>query len=169
MIEGSGSGSIPLTTGSGSGRPKNIWIRWIRIRNTALQSPAQEWSACALSKHTSTSHTLGLPAAACTHWLTECMHLCILAWDGQKEVNSWIHLLRYFSWMILVGEEGIFTLTQILLLPPPSPREAVFRIRIRIRLRIHRILMFLGHKDPDPDPLVRGMDPAPDPSIINQK
>ncbi len=35
---------------------------------------------------------------------------------------------------------------------------AVFRIRIRI----HRIHMFLGH----PDPLVRGMDPDPDPSII---
>jgi hypothetical protein len=34
MIEGSGSragsGSIPLTSGSGSGRPKNMWIRWIR-------------------------------------------------------------------------------------------------------------------------------------------
>jgi len=31
-----GSGSIPLTSGSGSGtgRPKNMWIRWIRIRNT---------------------------------------------------------------------------------------------------------------------------------------
>jgi hypothetical protein len=27
---GSGSGSIPLT--NGSGRPKNNWIRWIRIR-----------------------------------------------------------------------------------------------------------------------------------------
>ena len=32
MIEGSGAGSIPLTSGSGSRRPKNIWIRWIRIR-----------------------------------------------------------------------------------------------------------------------------------------
>jgi hypothetical protein len=30
MIEG--SGSIPLTSGSGSWRPKNMWIRWIRIR-----------------------------------------------------------------------------------------------------------------------------------------
>jgi hypothetical protein len=32
-------GSIPLTNGSGSERPKNMWIRWIRIRirNTALQ------------------------------------------------------------------------------------------------------------------------------------
>jgi hypothetical protein len=35
-----GSGSIPLTNGSGSGRPKNTWIRWIRIRirNTAIYS-----------------------------------------------------------------------------------------------------------------------------------
>ncbi len=32
MIEGSGSGSIPQTSGTGSGRPKNMWIRWIRIR-----------------------------------------------------------------------------------------------------------------------------------------
>ncbi len=32
MIEGFGSGSIPLTNGSGSGKPKNKWIRWIRIR-----------------------------------------------------------------------------------------------------------------------------------------
>ena len=36
MIEGFGTGfrSIPLTSGSGSGMPKNMWIRWIRIRNT---------------------------------------------------------------------------------------------------------------------------------------
>ncbi len=34
MILGSGSGSESLTNGSGSGsrRPKNTWIRWIRIR-----------------------------------------------------------------------------------------------------------------------------------------
>jgi hypothetical protein len=34
MIKGSGSGSIPLTSESGSGRPKNMWIRWIWIRTT---------------------------------------------------------------------------------------------------------------------------------------
>jgi hypothetical protein len=35
MIEGCGSGSVPLTNGSGSRRPKHIvWIRRIRIRNT---------------------------------------------------------------------------------------------------------------------------------------
>jgi hypothetical protein len=28
--------------------------------------------------------------------------------------------------------------------------------------------MFLGLLDPDPDPLLRGMDPHSDPSIINQ-
>ncbi len=33
-----------------------------------------------------------------------------------------------------------------------------------LRIRIHRIHMFLGLLDPDPDPLVRGMDP--DPPII---
>ncbi len=32
VAEGSGSGAIPLTNGTGSGRPKNMWIRWIRIR-----------------------------------------------------------------------------------------------------------------------------------------
>jgi hypothetical protein len=32
------SGSIPLTCGSGSGRPKNTWLRWIRIRNTVYNN-----------------------------------------------------------------------------------------------------------------------------------
>jgi hypothetical protein len=39
--------------------------------------------------------------------------------------------------------------------------ESVFRIRIRWNR------MFLGLSDPDP--LVRGTDPDPDPSIINHK
>ncbi len=34
---GSGHGSIPLTNGSGSGRPKNTWIR-ILIRKTGYDS-----------------------------------------------------------------------------------------------------------------------------------
>ncbi len=59
------------------------------------------------------------------------------------------------------------------LTPPPGrpysvPFHTVFRIRSRIQ--IHQIHMFLGLQDPDPDPLVRGMDPDldPDPSIIMQ-
>ncbi len=32
MIEGSETRYTPLPSGSGSGRPKNMWIRWIRIR-----------------------------------------------------------------------------------------------------------------------------------------
>jgi hypothetical protein len=35
-----------------------------------------------------------------------------------------------------------------------------------LRIRIH---LFFGLLGPDPDPLVRGMDPDPDPSIIKQK
>jgi hypothetical protein len=49
----------------------------------------------------------------------------------------------------------------------------IYSIQAVFRIRIHRIHMFLGL--PDPDPLVRGMDPDsdpaldPDPSIIMQK
>jgi hypothetical protein len=48
MIEGSGSGSRaesgskPLTSGSGSWRPKNTWIRWIRIRNNGHRNSRGE-------------------------------------------------------------------------------------------------------------------------------
>jgi hypothetical protein len=40
-----------------------------------------------------------------------------------------------------------------------------------LRIRIHRIHMFLGLLYPDPDPVVRYMDPVPvrDPSIAKQK
>ncbi len=41
MLEGSGSGSLTLTNGSGSRRPKNIWILRIRIRNTAANTEIQ--------------------------------------------------------------------------------------------------------------------------------
>ncbi len=37
MIEG--SGSVPLSKGSGSRRPKSIRIRWFRIRNTVANHP----------------------------------------------------------------------------------------------------------------------------------
>jgi hypothetical protein len=36
-----------------------------------------------------------------------------------------------------------------------------------LQIRIHQIHMFLSLLDPDP--LVRGMDPDPNPSIIKQK
>jgi hypothetical protein len=38
-----------------------------------------------------------------------------------------------------------------------------------IRVWIRRFRMFVGLLDPDTDPLVRGTDPDPDPSIIKQK
>ncbi len=40
-----------------------------------------------------------------------------------------------------------------------------FQAVLRIRIRIHLIHVFLGLLYPDPDSLVRGMDPDPDPSI----
>jgi hypothetical protein len=45
--------------------------------------------------------------------------------------------------------------------------KSVLRIWIRILIRIRRIYMFLDIPDPNPDPLVREMNP--DPSIIKQK
>ncbi len=49
MIEGSGSGSR-AGSGSGSWRPKNTWVRWIRIRirirNTAANISQIYWIVC---------------------------------------------------------------------------------------------------------------------------
>ncbi len=39
--EGFGSGSIPLTSGPGSGRPKIMWIWWIRNGGTIISKPPQ--------------------------------------------------------------------------------------------------------------------------------
>jgi hypothetical protein len=44
----------------------------------------------------------------------------------------------------------------------------VLGIRIRNRIQIRRIRMFLSLPDPDLDPLVRGTDPAPNPSISHK-
>jgi hypothetical protein len=41
VIEGSGAGSIPLTSGSGSWRPKNMWIRWIYFSKIKSQKELQ--------------------------------------------------------------------------------------------------------------------------------
>jgi hypothetical protein len=48
------------------------------------------------------------------------------------------------------------------------PQESLVLYKSVFRIRIH---MFLGLQDPDPDPLVRGMDldPDSDPSIISKK
>jgi hypothetical protein len=65
IIKGSGfgSGSIPrVTSKSGSGRPKNMWIRWIRIRirirNTAFFQVSE--SSCSTCSHSACHHP-GLP------------------------------------------------------------------------------------------------------------
>jgi len=45
-----------------------------------------------------------------------------------------------------------------------DPHHDCYQCYIRIQIR-----MFLGLPEPDPYPLVRGTDPDPHPSIINQK
>ncbi len=69
MIEGSGSGagsgSLPLTSGSGSAsrRPKNMWIRWIRIRlrirNTAEPFLRMHWKATTFTFNMTTCRSTG--------------------------------------------------------------------------------------------------------------
>ncbi len=46
--------------------------------------------------------------------------------------------------------------------PDKHPGSATLFLPV-LRIRIYRIHMFLGL--PDPDPLVRGMDPDPDPAL----
>jgi hypothetical protein len=46
-----------------------------------------------------------------------------------------------------------------------SRHKGMYKAVLGIRIQIHRIRMFLGL--PDPDPLVRGADPAPDPSLFS--
>ncbi len=56
--------------------------------------------------------------------------------------------------------------------PTEPPKPGYLRLGLmavfRIRIRIHRIHMFFGLLDPDPDLLVRGMDPDPDPYIMQK-
>jgi hypothetical protein len=73
---------------------------------------------------------------------------------------SMLHFLNHVTCLFSPGRKAVrfliifkFFLVSIIILLLPV-------------LRIRRIQMFLGL--PDPDPLVRRTDPAPDPSIIKQ-
>jgi hypothetical protein len=48
---------------------------------------------------------------------------------------------------------------------PSSYRQQLYKYATT-SVRIRRVYMFLGL--PDPDPLVRGLDPDPDPSIMQK-
>ncbi len=106
MIEG--SGSIPLTNGSGSGsrRPKNMWIRWIRIRNTRGRVFCCSWKctrwwrswggwATPCDRRTCSRHTSALPrgwirkslccgSGSALIWLS-----CICSRIGKAEHENW--------------------------------------------------------------------------------
>jgi hypothetical protein len=69
--------------------------------------------------------------------------------------------INYFGTaFILYG--NIKTMTNLLQNVGSGSRMSQSVLGIRIRIRCIRL--FLGH--PDPDPLVRDMDPAPDPSLF---
>ncbi len=115
MIEGSGSraGSTPLTNGSGSGsrRPKNTWIRWIRIRNTAAWQVVTSWD---------------------TWWQAEEYSRGALCWDPARRRSWWT------PWGSRPWGRGSPPLhpPSLGFAPPPGsypgPGKSPFRIGIRV-------------------------------------
>ncbi len=88
IIEGSGSragsGSIPLTPGSGSLRPKNMWIRWIWIwiwiRNTDIYN---QWIPLDDNKTGVTGHRSRILATIKRRLLLT------LRWSGRTRTSPW--------------------------------------------------------------------------------
>jgi hypothetical protein len=83
----------------------------------------------------------------------------------------YLRLVRYGTWYLyispslcrIITKQSIKYVTAIIIeiiieKSRKVTKLAVFRIRIPIRIRIQRIPMFLGL--PDPDPLVRGINPV---------
>ncbi len=72
MIEG--SAFIPLTSGSGSGRPKNMWIRWIRIRiRIRILNTGSNISRCFFLTKMCIPFLLLISLANCAHPLSTCL------------------------------------------------------------------------------------------------
>ncbi len=86
MIEGSGSGSIPLTSGSGYGRPKNMWIR---IRNTGF---------CCLALFF-WQRLDGIPQSFQTPWSEDPDPTQKEAWNRNRELKASYYLGEMGSWM----------------------------------------------------------------------
>ncbi len=82
-----------------------------------------------------------------------------VVWLIRTQTKEIMHLLRKFLlYKMLVLFKYPYFVNCYSVLVKVHARNPVLRIRIH---------MFLGPQDPDPDPLVRCMDP--DPSIIMQK
>jgi hypothetical protein len=96
IIEGSesGSGSIPLTNGSGSGsrRPKNMWIRWIRIRNTViicLGSSLKGQLCEAVKEKEKTCHATVLLMYLCNVYIAPTMQIYIYRRENRPELYEY--------------------------------------------------------------------------------
>jgi hypothetical protein len=97
--------------------------------------------------------------------------------------KDWCNERREQNRQVFLIKSASFDFSLIILCPYPDPAFAkrekgtvlhgnkTAAVQPVLRIRIHRIHMFLGLLGPDPDPLVRGMDPKPDPdpSIIKKK
>jgi hypothetical protein len=97
---------------------------------------------------------------------------------GRKVSDLWYSRGLLTPGRLLVGEcdlaalsapafRLLLSLNRLLSIVLATGEGQCFFLVLRIRTWIGRICMFLGLLDPDPNPLVRGMDP--DPSIIKQK
>ena len=77
-------------------------------------------------------------------------------------------MARYLSKFSTLNLDWDYTIPKGIcqnLVPNPTYIFKKSVLRIRIWIWIRRIHMFLGLSDPDLDPLVRGMDPDPDPAL----
>ncbi len=165
MIEGSRSGFIPLTNGSGSGGPKNMWIRWIRIQirsrntgcscnnNSEYSCPAwwcpwvSGWCACCRACWTPRSRTPArtppAPRSAPGHPAPASSGKCLSLETKKIHEKQLIFSHKYKA-------PG-----------PPAPvywnfNNATFftaGLRIRIHLIRIRIQHFRLNTDLDPDPI----------------
>ncbi len=144
-----GLGYVSLTNGSGSGRPKNKRILWIRIRNTDQNGFLTKTVEKGLTWEGYDPYDGGAPGELPRHQAVGVVAL------------GPVRLVHYQQ-LHVPGREQ--TTRQVI--RHHLGQQQLYNSAVGIRIRI-----FLGL--PDPDPLVIGMDPdrapAPDPSLYSER
>ncbi len=103
-----------------------------------------------------------------THSMLNWWHATLLG--GSRRTSTFCNLMRFMWKRQVQGSSAAASTT-----PTPCStdgRRTVYGhsegFKAVLRIRIRRIRMFLGLLDPDPDPLVRGMHPDPDPQKVRK-